>query len=227
MKPRKVSEDLVIKHEFNIWEFDEIVFVQEYDNLLFGVLREVWEDASKQHDSMLELYSEVDTQETAYLLVSRPYWRNYKKNARWQYDYAHPQYMSNIAEAWENGLRSHIVLDLYDYGYFQDLNGNIVNRLIWDTLYEDDYDMDVCKDYIQQHPEYFGPVNLEGHINCNGYYLEVCYKVDVQELNKVVKDLMEDLYNCPDAEEYFTKKHFGEFIEYSEYDWENEEDEDW
>jgi hypothetical protein len=205
MEPRKVVETVSVKHEYNLWEFNEIVFIRGVnDQYTWGVLREKW-------DNMFDglVYQVVDklyAEDPTYFLASPEYLEHYKTLAHLMYDKTFPMFSPGIIEYWEDGKRENIVLNswLYD-GFLYDLNGDAVPRLIWGKLYDNDYDILECIKFINKNGDLFDSYKLKNtpYWSNASQALEVFYKPtdDFVELARKKKFI----------EQHYTDKYFGEF----------------
>jgi hypothetical protein len=125
MEPVKVVEQQ--PKEYQMWEFDEIVFIDNFDTeaVPFGILRKDWDVAMKKNDDVVYKALEEFGCFDVYVLVTPEYWEHYKTQVHLQFGYEIPVYSEDIVEAWENGDTERIVKDTWvDSGFMLGLDGN-------------------------------------------------------------------------------------------------------
>jgi hypothetical protein len=214
MEPVKVVEQQ--PKEYQMWEFDEIIFINNFDTeaVPFGILREDWDTAMEKHGDVVYKALEEFGCFDVYVLVTPEYWEHYKTCAHLVFCSDEPEYSPNIVEAWENRDTERIVRDTWvDSGFMLDLDGNVVPRLIHDTLYGNNYNLLECEHFIHKHPDLFGSHEFidAPHWSNASHALNVSYQ-PTDELSKILKDWLnsidkEDVWvNSPD--EHYTHKYF-------------------
>ena len=215
MEPKSVVVES--PRSFDIWTFEEMVFVHDKDNstVPVGISKDKWDKAlSSFNGNIMEAYESFE-QEEAFVLVSDSYWNHYKTNSRHSYDYSNDAYCFGIVEVWESGDREKIVQDhVSSTGFLYDLNGTVVDCIVFSTVMDNDsygYDLDMCLSFINDHPELFDLLDDDMPYYGNASQaIQVGMRVDINELDEVVKKYASD-YEELSPEEYFTEKYFGEF----------------